>query len=181
MGSEWFTPAIRIAHPDQHIRLDQLGEWSIVFLDLDEFSGASLDDKAEHVLKWVIDQRSRAEGSNPIISSIITLGASELKSEKAIEMLRYAGVIFHPKPDGYDDATTEAKKVALLQEWMQEIHKGVAPLDAPDLTSTLPLTGTHEVEDLSIYFDPPYPVSNEDYERLIKCLQTSDDDWEEED
>lgn len=168
---------IIIGYPGQPLSLDELGEGSIIFLDLDEFDGASIDEKAERVLDWVKDQCSRAQDLNPIIPCIVVIGASDLESETAIKTLMHAGVIFHIKPEGYDKTRSEAAKINLLERWMEDIRLGCGLID----TLPLPLPNKRSANDLSAYFDPPYPISTDDYERLLRRLRMPDDDWKKDD
>ena len=149
MGTPASRLVIRIGHPGEPLRQ---GEAALVFLDLDEFDGVSLYDKARRAAQWIQDQRMAA----------------------ADELVK-AGAIFRQKPEGYDNAFSEAKKNALLHEWFQSLHEGWALLDDE------PVTQAYDAEDLSIYLDPPYQIHPEDYDRLWRRLQMPDNEPKKED
>jgi hypothetical protein len=171
MGTPASRLVIRIGHPGEPLRQ---GEAALVFLDLDEFDGVSLYDKARRAAQWIQDQRMEAADQHPILPGIVVMGAPELEPAAADELVK-AGAIFRQKPEGYDNAFSEAKKNALLHEWFQSLHEEWALLDDE------PVTQAYDAEDLSIYLDPPYQIHPEDYDRLWRRLQMPDNEPKKED
>jgi len=123
----------------------------------------------------------RFKAQDTLFPGIVALGTSSLKSDAATQLLWNAGVFFRKKPEGYDDIPKE-DKAAFLEEWLQRLHKEIEPFDDQLNSQRVIRRRRAEVPSAGSpppwqpYLDPPYPLSPEDYDRLMRRLQTPDND-----
>lgn len=151
---------IRLTKINEQIPLDKP---VMIVLDSDKIKGTP-EEKINQVIRWIDEQELPFVNPDIIVPTILILGSYDL-SHQASKQLIGAGGIFHQKPEGFDRLSRK-EKIQLLKD------KFTVP---PDLEDPPPLICVKDEEvDLSVYENPPFQLSDEDFEEYLKHLNNPD-------
>lgn len=138
----------------------------LIVLDSDRLKGVP-EDKIKQVIHWLDEQELRFTDPDIIVPCVLILGSYD-PSPKDIKQLVNAGGIFHAKSQKFDQSSRKEKI-----QWLKDEFLTVPPeLDDP---SPLIRVKNEEV-DLSVYEDPPFQLSDEDWKEYLKRLNDPDRD-----
>lgn len=144
---------------------------ALAILDMDDFTGGFGADQAESVIAWIKNQNREPAAPHVIAPAIVVIGDA-LAAENLNKLAR-AGAIFCKKPEGYDWLSEAAKKTQLAQLFASGL--------SPDPATDPPAGEDSSNGDISLYVDPPFQISDPDYDRLMQRIRAKDDDWNKDD
>jgi len=175
MNTSDTAPALAMVNPNADIELQENG---ILVLELDMFHGASDEEKTLGITNWVKAKQVKTQDQNGQPSReapcIIVLGSSALAYAQ-MRQLAEVGAIFLVQPPEYANARSQEEKRHCLMQWLGDLELATSSETVP------PATPDQVNADVSLYEDPPYKLSEEDFRRLLDRLNMSDEDQQKDD